>query len=174
MENLMGKIAEKISAQEMIKANTAAEAAYRKQIEDQNEKYEEEIKVLRQNAQNMEERLGNLESGMEERFNSLKEDIVKRVNESDEATHDVGVRIYRNVQASVIDEQKKQMNEIKEDLNNQMESIRGEFTRMTGQIEELKLSEKSSSKGILPLAVILILLAVANLALAVLRIIGLI
>ena len=174
MENLMGKLDEKISAQEMIKANTAAEAAHRQQIEDQNKHYEEEIRLLRQNAQNMEERLSNLESGMEHRLDDLRTDIVKRVNESDEATHDVGVRIYRNVQASVIDEQKKQMEEIREDLHKQMEAVKAEFITMAGKIEDMQFAENNKSKGLLPLTVIVLLASIANLVLVILRIIGLI
>ncbi len=163
MENLMGKLAEKLSAQEMIKANTAAEAAYRKQIEEQNAQYEKEIELLRQNAQNMEKRLDD-----------LKTDIVQRVDESDEATHDVGVRIYRNVQASVIDEQKKQMDAIREDLNKQMDSIKEEFNSMLEKMESMQNEAKDKNKGVMPLVVVVLLATIANLALVILRIIGLI
>ena len=58
---MMGNLAGKISAQEMIKANTAAEAAHREQIESQNKQYEEEIAVLRQNAKKLEDRLDSIE-----------------------------------------------------------------------------------------------------------------
>ena len=42
VDNIMDKLAQKLSAQEMIKANTAAEAAHREQIENQNKQYEED------------------------------------------------------------------------------------------------------------------------------------
>ncbi|MBE5859968.1 MAG: hypothetical protein E7301_07565 [Butyrivibrio sp.] len=164
MENLMGKLAEKLSAQEMIKANNAAEAAYRKQIEDQNKQYEQELELLRQNAQNMEKRLDD-----------LKKEIVQRVDESDEATHDVGVRIYRNVQASVADEQKKQMDAIKADLDKQMDSIKEELNVMIEKMESLQSSTpKGNNNGILPLTVVILLASIANVVLLILRIIGLV
>lgn len=162
MENLMGKIAEKLSAQEMIKANTAAEAAHREQLEMQNKQYEEELKVLRQNAQILEKNLKDMKDEMEQRF-----------DKSDEATHDVGVRIYRNVQASVAEEQQKQLDEIRDDLKRQMDSLRKEFTVMTDKINAIKIVP-TKQKGLIPLMIIAILLSGANLVLFILKMLGLV
>ncbi|WP_026664302.1 hypothetical protein [Butyrivibrio sp. FC2001] len=191
MENIMGKIAGKISAQEMIKANTAAEAAHREQIENQNKQYEEEMGVLRQNAKNMEDRLNAIEDVLKDlkaekaesevsaqeldnAIKELKENLSDRLNKSDEATHDVGVRIYRNVQASVIDEQKKQLDSIKEDLNKQMEAIRSEFTVLVRQLDSMQRANRAKNRGIMPLTVLIFLVAAADLVLMILRIIGLV
>ncbi|MCR5342192.1 hypothetical protein [Butyrivibrio sp. XPD2002] len=191
MENIMGKIAGKISAQEMIKANTAAEAAHREQIENQNKQYEEEMGVLRQNAKNMEDRLNAIEDvlkdlkaekaesevsaqELDKAIKELKENLSDRLNKSDEATHDVGVRIYRNVQASVIDEQKKQLDSIKEDLNKQMEAIRSEFTVLVRQLDSMQRANRAKNRGIMPLTVLIFLVAAADLVLMILRIIGLV
>ncbi|WP_035777283.1 hypothetical protein [Butyrivibrio sp. AE3004] len=191
MDNIMGKLAEKISAQEIIKANTAAEAAHREQIENQNRQYEEEINVLRQNAQKMESRLDDIEDVLKElktgkteadanvqeldnAIRELKDNLSDRLNKSDEATHEVGVRIYRNVQASVIDEQKKQLDEIKEDLRKQMESIRAEFTVLVRQLDSMQRANRAKNRGIMPLTVIILLATIANLALLILRIMGLV
>ena len=191
MENIMGKIAGKISAQEMIKANTAAEAAHREQIENQNKQYEEEMGVLRQNAKNMEDRLNAIEDvlkdlkaekaesevsaqELDKAIKELKENLSDRLNKSDETTHDVGVRIYRNVQASVIDEQKKQLDSIKEDLNKQMEAIRSEFTVLVRQLDSMQRANRAKNRGIMPLTVLIFLVAAADLVLMILRIIGLV
>ncbi|WP_044913876.1 hypothetical protein [Butyrivibrio sp. WCE2006] len=191
MDNIMDKLAGKISAQEIINANAAAEAAHREQIENQNRQYEEEINVLRQNAHKLEDRLNNIEIALKDlkkdrdeadvnvqeldnAIRELKNNLSDRLNKSDEATHDVGVRIYRNVQAAVIDEQKKQLDEIKEDLKKQMESIRGEFTMLVRQLDSMQRANRAKNRGIMPLTVIILIATIANLALVVLRIIGLV
>ncbi|WP_408070101.1 hypothetical protein [Butyrivibrio sp. JL13D10] len=191
MENLMGKFTGKLSAQEMIKANTAAEAAHREQLENQNRQYEEEMNVLRQNAKTMEGRLNDIEDvlkdlkadkaesevsaqELDKAIRELRDNLSDRINKSDEATHDVGVRIYRNVQASVIDEQKKQLDEIKQDLNKQMEAIRSEFTVLVRQLDSMQRANRAKNRGIMPLSILILIIAAADLVLMVLRIIGLV
>ena len=191
MDNIMDKFSGKISAQEMIKANAAAEAAHREQIESQNRQYEEEMNVLRQNAKTMEGRLNDIESALKElktekadaqmstqeldkAIKEFRENVSDRLNKSDEATHDVGVRIYRNVQASVIDEQKKQLDEIRSDLNKQMEAIRSEFTVLVRQLDSMQRANRAKNRGLMPLTVLIFLVAAADLVLMILRIIGLV
>ncbi|SDB46532.1 hypothetical protein [Butyrivibrio sp. INlla16] len=191
MDNMIGRVDGKISAQEMIKANTAAEAAHREQIESQNKQYEEEIAVLRQNAKKLEDRLNNIEDVLDDLKNGkieadrmskelgsavkeLNESLADRFDKSDEATHDVGVRIYRNVQASVADEQKKQLDEIREDLKKQMESIRSEFTVLVRQLDSMQRANRAKNRGLMPLVVVTLLAVIANLALLILRIVGLV
>ncbi len=188
---MMGRVDGKISAQEMIKANTAAEAAHREQIESQNKQYEEEIAVLRQNAKKLEDRLNNIEDVLDDLKNGkieadrmskelgsavkeLNESLADRFDKSDEATHDVGVRIYRNVQASVADEQKKQLDEIREDLKKQMESIRSEFTVLVRQLDSMQRANRAKNRGLMPLVVVTLLAVIADLALLILRIVGLV
>ena len=174
MERFLERHANKISAQELIKANEAAEAARREQMEKQNRQYEEELSILRQNAQKMEERL--------ERLEGIEESIGKRIDQSDEATHDVGVRIYRNVQASVIEEQNKQMDSIREDFQKQMDGIRGEFSVLLRRLdttrnqleEEYRNNNQDKTKGIIPLGIIVLLVSLADLVINVLRILGLV
>ncbi len=198
MENFMERRANKISAQEIIKANEAAEAAHREQMESQNRQYEEEISVLRQNANKLEERLSGIEDALKElqvgskdtgsapqnvdaAIDNLKEDLERRLDKSDEATHDVGVRIYRNVQASVIDEQSKQLDEIREDMKKQLDSIRGEFSVLLRRLdttrnqleEEYKANNGNKNKGFMPVAIVILLVSIADLVLNILRILGL-
>ncbi len=191
MDNMMGNLAGKISAQEMIKANTAAEAAHREQIESQNRQYEEEITVLRQNAKKLEDRLNNIEDVLNDiklgkmdadktskeigsAVKELSDSLTDRFDKSDEATHDVGVRIYRNVQASVVDEQKKQLDEIKEDFRKQMESIRSEFTVLVRQLDSIQRSVRAKNRGLMPLVVITLIATLANLAFIIIYVLGLV
>ncbi len=199
MESFMDRRADKLSAQEMIKANEAAEAAHREQIEKQNKQYEEEIAVLRQNAQKLENRLDDIEGALKDlsakannpddsaqnvdvAIGDLRENLEKRLDKSDETTHDVGVRIYRNVQASVIDEQNKQMDAIREDFKKQLDSIRGEFSVLLRRLdttrsqleEEYRNNNNDSNKGIIPIGVLILLVSVANLVINILRILGLV
>lgn len=191
INNMIGNLAGKISAQEMIKANTAAEAAHREQIESQNRQYEEEITVLRQNAKKLEDRLNNIEDVLNDIkhgkidadksskelgsvVKELSDSLTDRIDKSDEATHDVGVRIYRNVQASVVDEQKKQLDEIKEDFRKQMESIRSEFTVLVRQLDSVQRSIRAKNRGLMPLVVITLLVAIANLAFIILYVMGMV
>jgi chaperonin cofactor prefoldin len=174
MEDFMTRQANKLSAQEMIKANEAAEAARRQQIEDQNKQYEKELEVLQQNAQKLEGRLDSIETAIE--------DLNKRIDASDEATHDVGVRIYRNVQASVADEQKKQLDEIKENMQKQMDGIRGEFSVLLRRLdttrnqleEQYRDNSGQKTKGLLPLVVIVLLISIADIVINILRVLGLV
>ena len=199
MENFMDRNEKKISAQEMIRANEAAEAARREQIENQNRQYEEEIAVLRQNAQKLESRLDGIEDALKELgtqsrdvdaspsnvdavIGDLKDNLEKRLDKSDAATHDVGVRIYRNVQASVIDEQNKQLSEIREDFKKQLDSIRGEFSVLLRRLdttrnqleEEYKNNNTNKNKGIVPLAVIILIVSIADLVINIVRMLGLV
>ncbi|WP_026670649.1 hypothetical protein [Butyrivibrio sp. AE3006] len=199
MENFIKRHTDKISAQEMIKANNAAEAAHREQIEKQNKQYEEEIDVLKKNADKLEARLDSIEGilkdikepkatnetstgDLDRVIDSIKEDIEKRMDKTDEATHDIGVRIYRNVQASVIDEQKKQLDDIREDLHKQTDAIKGEFSVLLRRLdttrnqleEQYQNSNKSNGKGVVPLLVIVLLISLGDLVFNILRFLGLV
>ena len=199
MENFIKRHTDKISAQEMIKANNAAEAAHREQIEKQNKQYEEEIDVLKKNADKLEARLGSIEGILKDLkepketneagagdfdrvIDSIKEDIEKRMDKTDEATHDIGVRIYRNVQASVIDEQKKQLEDIREDLHKQTDAIKGEFSVLLRRLdttrnqleEQYQNSNKSNGKGVVPLLVLVLIISLGDLVFNILRFLGLV
>lgn len=85
MDNIMDKLAQKLSAQEMIKANTAAEKAESERMTMQIRQYQKEIEEMKKSSA----------------------DIMAKIDAMDtsgQSVHDVGVRIYRNVQA----EQQKQ------------------------------------------------------------------
>lgn len=157
MDNFMDKLAQKFNAQEMIKANSQAEAAEMKKLQLQISEYEKILQEMRKlNYRNSEltekidelvgDNAGKLKGIQEdehkllctlqniadeytrlqkealekeeERQTALDDDAEKTrldkelleelFSHSDEFTHRENVKVYRNVQAVVIDELKKQ------------------------------------------------------------------
>ncbi len=175
VDNIMDKLADKISAAEMIKANAAAEAAETQRLRTQALQYQEEMEAIHKtadeltalmnkissklddntkdtdNAENkkllenisqninegnkklLESLSGGFEdsnralldalgrgiednnknlydafnSGIEDKNKAFIESLYKRLDEEHKYTHDIGVQVYRNVQASSQDENKK-------------------------------------------------------------------
>ena len=157
MDNFMDKLAQKFNAQEIIKANSQAEAAEMKKLQLQVSEYEKilqemrklnyknselsekidglvgdnagKLKGLQENEQKLLNTLQNIANEYtrlqkealekeEEKKAALAEEAEKTrldkemleelFNHSDEFTHRENVKVYRNVQAVVIDELKKQ------------------------------------------------------------------
>jgi hypothetical protein len=143
MDTFMDKLAQKFTAQEMIKANAAAEAAELQRTRDQVKKYNDCLQEMKQVNDNTKEALAQIEktlaAGVEqfqkaeiptEGFNELVENSLRKIQELQAGTEDVqkvledrlaatgieitefvhkeNVKVYRNVQAVVVDELKKQ------------------------------------------------------------------
>ena len=165
MDNFMDKLAQKVNAQEMIKANSQAEAAEMKRLQMQVAEYEkilqEMLKLNYKNAElsdkmeamigdnagkiegmkedehrlvtalrdltdeqtrNREAELGKKESETLERelaetekyknqIRDIAELLEKKFANSDDFVHKENVKVYRNVQAVVVDETKRQAEE---------------------------------------------------------------
>ncbi|MBE5868252.1 MAG: hypothetical protein E7293_04730 [Lachnospiraceae bacterium] len=130
MDNFIDKIAQKLTAQEMIRANAAADAAELQKMKAQAAQYEEllrEIRAInRQNAESAKlvqdaagEALTRLQST--EKIDQLTEACLEKIhaiqqdNSSQEAAfaeltdhvHKENVKVYRNVQAVVVEETAK-------------------------------------------------------------------
>lgn len=142
MDTFMDKLAQKRNAQEIIRANAAAEAQKMEKLEKQVEAYEgilqEMRKVNTRSIENehklerlLEESLKKIEeaqpqsTGAEEGTQSLAEEIretltqtrssmEEQLRQSDDLLHRENVKVYRNVQASLIEELGKQTQEWKE------------------------------------------------------------
>lgn len=125
MDNFMDKLAQKFNAQEMIKANSAAETAEHKRLQAQLAAYEECLQDMRKlNLRNVE---------MSDKLNALIDEVGCKVEaialpeqkeaashkEFEEAVaaskdqitdfvHKENVKVYRNVQAAVMEELQKQ------------------------------------------------------------------
>lgn len=133
MDTFMDKLAQKFTAQEMIKANAAAEAAELQRTRDQVKKYNDCLQEMKQVNDETKAALAQIEktlmAGMEQFQNvqvnteSVQSALVEHVDATNtditEFVHKENVKVYRNVQAVVVDELKKQT----EVLDNKMESL---------------------------------------------------
>ncbi len=138
VDNIMDKLAQKLSAQEMIKANSQAEVE--SAISDATEIF----------TKKMDEATDSFTKKVEDA-------LTKKMEESDSKTHDVGVQTYRNVQALI---------------NKQQEKTAEEFKELDSKLETLQYAVESKNSGLLPLIIITLLVAGADLVINILRIFG--
>ncbi|MEE3494260.1 MAG: hypothetical protein VZR06_03810 [Butyrivibrio sp.] len=161
MENFMDKLEKKFSAQDIIKANSQAEMAEAQRIKKEAEHYRKEIVELRKHAEDYSQQLEQLEELMEASRDYSEEfdRVLSKIDESDSKTHDVGVQIYRNVQA-IVDKNREKIEEEIAEINKKMETV-------------LDIVEyKNNAVG--PLLIIIGLIALADLTFNVLTIFGII
>lgn len=151
MDTFMEKLAQKFTAQEMIRANAAAEAAELQRTRDQVKQYNDCLQEMKQVNNETREALAQMEQalaiGVEqfknakiptEGFEQLVENSMCRImelqqnaqeiqesikthldsvsGEITEFVHKENVKVYRNVQAVVVEELKKQSEELDEKL----------------------------------------------------------
>lgn len=128
MDTLIDKLSQKRNAQEMIRANSAAEAFKMEQLEKQLAAYDELMQEIRkvniktsENVENMRkllaqcmEKLESLETGdgksadVEQQLVGIKSLLEERFAQSEEFMHKENVKVYRNVQAAFTEELDKQ------------------------------------------------------------------
>lgn len=133
MDTFIDKLAQKRNAQEMIRANTTAETVKMEQMQKQLEVYDglmQEIrKVNLKTAENAAEvqnilkecmtRLEKLQTvegqagGSEQTLEEIKKLLQEQFRQSDDFLHKENVKVYRNVQAALVEELNKQTEEIK-------------------------------------------------------------
>lgn len=162
MDTFMDKLAQKMNAQEIIKANMAAETARMEQLQGQVEAYEALLKDMRrvntktvENTEHMKEVLqeslskiaeiqsvSNNNTDIEQKLAELKQQMEEAFHRSDDFIHKENVKVYRNVQAAMVEE-----------LSKQMESLVQKQQKNT-----------SGKKVLIPLSVITILLVIADIA----------
>ena len=134
MDTLIDKLAQKKNAQEMIRANAAAEAAKMEQMEKQLAAYDELMQEIRrvnirtsENVENMRkllaqcmEKLESLEADdgksadVEQQLAGIKSLLEERFTQSEEFMHKENVKVYRNVQAAFTEELGRQTQTSKE------------------------------------------------------------
>ena len=202
MDNFMDKLAQKLSAQEMIKANAAAEAAETERLRIQVARYQTEMEEIRKGAADMTDQIRHLEEIIQNNAGKTDTESCQKVVElitgiiaaSDTNTHDVGVRVYRNVQACVQDEQKKQTQELEKAWKETADSAENKLAAMVQtlsenvkkadlntaeqlkeiqrQLETLQIAIERKNGGLLPVAVFTLLISAAGLVLIIMRIMG--
>ncbi len=203
MDNFMDKIAQKLSSQEAIRANSAADAAQMEKLQAQVEEYDACMKEMRklnlkniENEQKIKELLGNSIEQLNKLFdeNSLRlkmltEECIAKIQaakgeeekkadaeeslmeiketaaanmakleelfkESDDFVHKENVKVYRNVQAVVVEELEKQTKAL--------------MDRETKSVNENKKKDKSA----LTIGIITLVVSLANMGLLIAHILG--
>ena len=165
MDTFMDKLAQKLNAQEMIKANSAADAEEMNQLKNQLREYdeclaqmqqvnkelravnhametlmsetiapevtklsEESVAAIRKLQQEYTTKLEEIRQNTEE-LEELRKHLDEKLDGSDENVHKECVKVYRNVQAAVVEENEKQTEaiagKIKESLNGKLNGVLG-------------------------------------------------
>ncbi|MBQ6734444.1 MAG: hypothetical protein IJR00_05995 [Lachnospiraceae bacterium] len=131
MENSLDALSEKSLAQDLIRANQQAEAAEQERLRRQAEHYEQELSVLKDQADRNMEAIAGLHD---------------KLDSANDKTHDTGVRIYRNVQAVILDEQKKQTEQITSEFARQISMLYARMDALEKNAEADRL-ERSQERA---------------------------
>ena len=127
-------------------------------------------------------------------YQKMMDQVTEMISASDTNTHDVGVRVYRNVQACVQDEQKKQTQELESAWKETTDKTEAKLAAMiqtlsenvkkTGlntaeqlkemqrQMETLQIAVERKNAGLLPVAILTLLTSAAAVVLIILQIMG--
>ena len=159
MDTFIDKLAQKRNAQEIIRANTTAETVKMEQMQKQLQAYDGLLQEIRRvnlkTAENAAEvknvlkecmdKLDNVQKvegqseGSEQMLEEIKQLLEEKFRQSDDFLHKENVKVYRNVQAALIEELNKQTEELK---NSQVQN--------------------KASKALLPISVLILIGVVAD------------
>ena len=132
MDSFIDKLAQRFSAQDMIRANLAAEAKETRKLREKMESYESLLQEMRQiNLKNMEsaERVNRiLQEGtfsdkdyLQELFAEKEEILTAGFSKMEETMHTENVKVYRNVQAAIQNSLDEQTAKLLEEQQKQIE-----------------------------------------------------
>lgn len=161
----MNKLAEKFSSQDIIRANSQAEAAENARIKQEAEQYKAQLEEMKRTSEEYRAILEEMRSDAGDykaQLQEMKEETrqyKEKLEENQTKIHDVGVQVYRNVQAVIEKSQDRNKEEIK-DIQNRLET--------------LQVSVETKNSALLPLSIITILLVIADLVFNILRFLGII
>lgn len=165
MENFMNKLAEKFSSQDIIRANSQAEAAENARIKQEAEQYKVQLEEMKRTSEEYRAILEEMRSDAGDykaQLQEMKEETrqyKEKLEENQAKIHDVGVQVYRNVQAVIEKSQDRNKEEIK-DIQNRLET--------------LQVSVETKNSALLPLSIITMLLVIVDLVFNILRFLGII
>ncbi len=194
MDNFMSKLSQKINAQDTIKANFMADAAQKEQMKKQLAEYDSMMQSVRnlylkqeENSEVFKELLTRLDAMVAvqdkqeevwtkleamlaagDRQPELLAQLKEYIGKSDEFTHKECVKVYRNVQALLEEQDKKLESEVEalkargEALMLQVEASKAKD--MTEEFAELKRIVKRTNRTTKAMLWLLTLIAVANAA----------
>ena len=160
MDTFIDKLAQKFSAQDMIRANLAAEAKETKKLREKMESYETLLQEMRQiNLKNMEsaERVNQM---LQEGSQADKEYMSEMFAKVDETLHTENVKVYRNVQAAIQNSLEEQTKALLEKQQEQISQQQAHIEAQHKLIQEQGAAAKKNSI-FLKVAAILTFLAVA-------------
>ncbi len=185
VDNFMDKLAEKISAQDIIRANAQAEAMEAERTKQEAEQFKTKLEELRENETEhravieaakdsieaaktsieetgktvsaLSEKLRENETALSEKLRENEAAISEKLHDNEVNVHDVGVQVYRNVQAVVEKNQERNSDDFKEQAR---------------RLEAIQIAIESKNNAVLPVLIITLLVAGADLVLNILRILG--
>jgi hypothetical protein len=196
VDNFMDKLAEKISAQDIIRANAQAEAMEAERTKQEAEQFKTQLEELRENEKEhravieaakdsieaaktsieetgktvsalseklrenetaLSEKLRENETALSEKLRENEAAISEKLHDNEVNVHDVGVQVYRNVQAVVEKNQERNSDDFKEQAR---------------RLEAIQIAIESKNNAVLPVLIITLLVAGADLVLNILRILG--
>lgn len=163
MDTFIDKLAQKRNAQEIIRANTAAETAKMEQMQKQLQAYDglmQEIrKVNLKTAENAEEvknvlkecmdKLEGMQAvdpqdgGNEQTLTEIRQLLEEKFAQTEDFMHKENVKVYRNVQAALIEELNKQTEELKKSQ-----------------------AQNKASKALLPISILILIGVIANIVIS--------
>ena len=156
VENFMDKLAEKIGAQDIIRANAQAEAMEAERTRQEAEQFKLQLEELRANEKEHRAAIEDARNSIQETGKTIAA-LTEKIEQSETQVHDVGVQVYRNVQAIVEKGQEKSLDEFKE---------------VKQKLESVQVTAETKNSALLPLLIITLLVAGADLVLNILRILG--
>ncbi|WP_022766530.1 hypothetical protein [Butyrivibrio sp. XPD2006] len=156
VDNFMDKLAEKIGAQEIIKANAQAEAMEAERTKQEAEQFKLQLEELRQNEKEHRAAIEDARASIQETGKTVAA-LTDRLEQSETQVHDVGVQVYRNVQAVVEKSQDKNLEEFKD---------------VKHKVEAVQVAVEGKNNAVLPLVIITLLVAGTDLVINILRILG--
>lgn len=150
MDTFMDKLAHKLAAQEMIKANMAADAEEMNKLKEKTKEYAECLEQVQKLAEAGVDRINETQKSTEAQMNAevqavleelkaqlaeqpealeeLKKQLGEKVAASNENIHKECVKVYRNVQAVVVEENGKQTEAVAGIVN----GLRGKLNAILG------------------------------------------
>lgn len=169
MDNFIDKLAQKFSAQDMIRANLAAEAKETKKLREKMESYESLLKEMRQiNLKNMEsaERVNLM---LQEGATADKAYLQELFAKADENLHTENVKVYRNVQAAIQNGLEEQTKTLLEEQQKQIEKQQEHIEAQHKLIQEQGAAARKSNLFLKIMAVLTFLGVAAEVVLHVLE-----
>ena len=156
VENFMDKLAEKIGAQDIIRANAQAEAMEAERTRQEAEQFKLQLEELRANEKEHRAAIEDARNSIQETGKTVAA-LTERLEQNETQVHDVGVQVYRNVQAVVEKSQDKNSEELKE---------------VRHKVEAVQVAVDNKNNAVLPFVIITLLVAGTDLVLNILRILG--